>query len=57
MWWIVQRKGKKGKNRKWKTVAAEHTRARARECQNAREWCGAEDNFCYRVRKARIEVL
>jgi len=55
-WWAVQRKGRWGRNRRWKTLAVCRTRDEARWYRGYDKRNVAGDGFVYRVRKATIEV-
>ena len=56
-WWVVQRKGKTGKNRKYKIVRVEPSRRKARIWRNdTKLWDLESRNFRYRVRPAKIVV-
>ena len=57
MWWVVQRRGKTGKNRKWKTTSVYSKRKDARTVRSlVKSWGRTDTNFDYRIRKAKIVV-
>lgn len=53
-WWAVQRKGRWGRNRKWKTIFVHRTRRNARVSRDFNK--GVSSGFTFRVSPCSIVV-